>query len=166
MTQEMLQDRVDIASSRLDELQKKADGLEERLADANSIEEMAELARLLTDVRSDIESLEMARQMTLSQLDDELTRIKSSGYKDAVKKMQAIKADNEKKAQSIEDTFYDLLDQIDELHKACREYDTLHRKHIRTNSPYGLIFSYGKVNLLYSQIRHLPCNILFSDRKK
>jgi Rad3-related DNA helicase len=165
MIQEMLQERVDLASSRLTELQKKADGLDKRLADANSIEEMAELARMLTEVRSDITHLEMVRQKTLSQLDDELARIKSSDYKAAVKKMDQIEIDTEDQAKTIDHKMYDLLDQIDHLRSTCKEYDTLHRQHIRTYSSYSLMARYNWISMLEGKLYSIQHDLVYQMRR-
>jgi len=165
MIEETLRDRIDIASSRIDELHQKASNLEKRLSDTYSLEEMAELARMLTEVRSDIEYIEMARQKTESQLEDELTRHKSSEYRSAVKRMDQIKSDNKRRVQDIDKTMHDLLDQIDELHQVCREYDALHRKHIRTVSPYGLMNRYGWINILQGYLRSLTLDLVYQVRR-
>jgi DNA repair exonuclease SbcCD ATPase subunit len=164
MTDQMLRDRVDIASDRLTELQKKADDLDKKLSDANSIGEMAELARMLTEVRSDIEHLEMVRDKTMTQLDEDLARMKSPEYKSAVKKMDQIKADNKRRVKTIDDTMCLLMDQIDELHQACREYDSLHHKHIRTYHPYGLYTKYGWITLLQKNLVSLTHNLWYKTR--
>jgi predicted nucleic acid-binding Zn-ribbon protein len=161
MTQEMLRERVDQASSRMADLQKKADDLDKKLSDANSIEEMAELARMLTEVRSDIQHLEMVRDKTMSQLDEDLARMKSPEYKSAVKKMDQIKADNKKRVKTIDDTMHLMMDQIDELHQACREYDVLHRQHIRTGYSYGLMMKYGWINILRGHLYSLTHNLVY-----
>jgi hypothetical protein len=161
MTDQMLRDRIGTASDRLTDLQKKADDLDKKLSDANSIEEMAELARMLTEVRSDITHLEMVRDKTLTQLDEDLARMKSPEYKSAVKKMDGIKADNKRRVKAIDDTMHLLMDQIDELHQACREYDVLHRQHIRTGYGYGLMMKYGWINVLRGHLNSLTHNLVY-----
>jgi len=164
MTDEMLRDRVDMASSRLADLQMKAEDLDKKLSDANSIEEMAELARMLTEVRSDIQHLEMVRDKTMTQLDEDLTRMRSPEYKSAVKKMDQIKADNKRRVKTIDDTMQLLMDQIDELHQACREYDGLHRQHNRTPMPYGLMMKYGWIILLRGHLNSLTHDLVYKSR--
>jgi len=127
--------------------------------DDQSLEDLT-LARLRVDAVSD--ALDKAKD----DLKDAEVVIRSSDYKLAVKRMDAIKADNEKTVKAIDETVILLVDLITGLQKTCQDYDRLKCQVEGRPSVYGLFTSYGWITLLKAYLDKLSNDLIYQMKDR
>jgi len=158
-----LKRRISQLEGKYAEQVKATEGLKTRLDDAggadyDQLSEGLALARMKVDVMR--EALDKAKD----DLKSTEVRLKSSEYKDAVKKMTGIKSDNEKTVQDIDETVDHLVDLIEGLQKSCKDYDRLSVMVEGRSHPYGHFYSYGWIVMLKTYLDKLSHDYIYQTR--
>jgi len=165
MTEEKLQNRVSMMSQRLEDLKKSVSRLSEELSEADSPEHAFSLARQLGDAKQDISVTEEVIAQAREAVRAEQDRKQSPEFKQALRDMDKLRADNTKKAKAIDKSYQALQEQIDELHGQCKDYDRLRAKYLKDVMPIGSFNSYSWISILKSKLDSLAHDYIYLVRK-
>ena len=162
MSVRTLKRRVSQLEKKLADKMDDAKDLKSRMSESDGLDDKVTEDLALTRMKAEVirDALDKAKD----DLKSEEARIKSSDYKDAVKKMNNIKSDNKKTVKVIDEKVQDLMLLIDSLQKSCKDYDRLRRQVSDEISPYGLFYTYGWIVLLKNHLEDLSHDYIYQSR--